>query len=149
MHRRSWKIALFGLIAAIVSIGAVGCRGHHGHRSPQKMYKFMTWGIEDALDDLDATETQRKAIHAVKDRLFERVQAVHGDRKEIRSTLLAEWNKETPDAEVMHRLVDAKADELRALAHEAVDEMVGVHGVLDAKQRAQIAKRIKEHHGEH
>ena len=149
MSRRSWKIAIVGLIAAIMSIGAVGCRGHHGRHSPEKMYKFMTWGLEDALDDLDADEAQRKAIHGVKDWLFERVQAVRADRKEIRSTVLAEWNKETPDAALIHRLVDAKADELRALAHEAVDEMVGVHGVLNEKQRADIAKRIEAHHGGH
>ena len=57
--------------------------------------------------------------------------------------------RDEPDAKKLHALVDERVDEMRALAHQAVDSAIELHGVLTPEQRAEIAKRVEERMAEH
>lgn len=145
------KTLATGLAVALVATGFVlltgfrgGCGGHgHGGHDPARMAAFVTNHLDDELDDLDATPEQRARIHAVKDRLLARGQALREGRSETHAEVLAQWRSETPDAAKLHAMVDERFEAMRLLAHEAVDGGVEVHGTLTPEQRAEVTKKIE------
>jgi Spy/CpxP family protein refolding chaperone len=147
---------LFGGAAVVLALvlGAValtgfrgGCGGHHGPgRDPAQVAAFVNGRVDDLLDDVDATPEQRTKIHAIADRMLAQAQAVHGEQDSTHETLLAQWKAETPDKAQLHALVDARADALRKLAHEAVDAGVEAHDVLTPAQREKVAKKVERWH---
>jgi len=147
-----WKKTLAGSAAFVVIAGgaavltgfAGGCHGHGGHgRDPAAMAAFVTNRVDDALDDVEATPEQRTQIHAVKDRLLESARAAHAGRAEDRAELLAAWRSTAPDAAALHARVDARVDEWRALAHQAVDGALEVHATLTPAQREELARKLE------
>ncbi len=136
-------VVVVGFVALTGFRGA--CGAHHG-RDPARMAAFVTNHVDDALDDLNATPDQRTRVHAIKDRLLADVQKAHAGHDDAHAALLAEWKAETPDAAKLHALVDARVDEMRALAHEAVDAGVEVHGILTPEQREKITKKAERWH---
>jgi Spy/CpxP family protein refolding chaperone len=149
------KIVAAAGAGAIVAVAVValtgfagGCGAHrHGHgRDPAALAAFVTDRVDDALDDVDATPEQRTRIHAVKERLLAAGQQAKGGHREVHEALRAEWGAEQPDAARLHALVDARAEELKAFAHQAVDGAVEVHGILTPEQRAELTKRIDRWH---
>lgn len=119
---------------------------HGGHRDPAEVAAFVTNRVEDALDDLDATPDQRARILTAKDRMLDAAKQVHGDRKATHDALLAEWQSEKPDAAKLHQLVDARVEEMRKVAHEAVDAGIEVHDTLTPEQRAKVTKKVERWH---
>ena len=146
---------LFGGIAVVLAVGVGvvaltgfrgGCGGHGHGRDPAQMAAFVTNRVDDALDDLDATPDQRTRIHAVKDRMLAAAKELHAGHAETHEALLAEWKAETPDKAKLHALVDARMDQLRAVAHQAVDAGVEVHDVLTPAQREKATRKIERWH---
>ncbi len=140
--------ALIALALGFVALTAFrgGC-GAHGHgRDPAQVAAFVTDRVEDALDDLDATPEQRTRILAVKDRLLAAGQKARAGHEEARAAVLAEWKAEQPDAARLHALVDARVEEMRSLAHQAVDAGMEVHGVLTPDQRQKVTRKIERWH---
>lgn len=136
--------AVVGLTATAGAAFAVWHRGGDSHRA-EKMKKFIDFRVNDVLDDLDADDQQRAQVNATKDRLVKQAEQVFHSRGELRTVLLAQWNAEKPDADAIHKLIDDRIDELRALAHQAADAGLEVHGTLNPKQRAQLAELINAH----
>lgn len=144
-------VALAGLLAVVGVVALAGfrggCGGHHrGGHDPERMAAFVTDRVDDALDDIDATPEQRAQIHAVKDRLVEAAVKAHQGRRATHDTILEEWRSASPDAAKLHALVDERVDEMRALAHEAVDAGIEVHGILTPEQREKISRKAERWH---
>jgi len=139
--RRNIVIGL-ALAVGVVALAGFGRGWHHRH-DPERMAEFVTERVDDALDDVDATPEQRERIHAVKDRMLARAKELHGDRAAGRAAILEAWKAEAPDASKLHALVDERADAMRALAHEAVNAGVEVHGILTPEQRAKLAEKAE------
>lgn len=133
-----------GLVTLTAFSGGGWC--HRGHRDPAQVAAMVTNHVEDALDDLHATPDQRTRILAVKDRMLAEAQQAHGDRKATHEALLDAWKSDAPDAAKLHALVDQRVEEMRKLAHEAVDAGIEVHGILTPDQRAQLTKKIERWH---
>lgn len=149
------KKILGGAAAALLVVGGAvaltgfrgGCGAHGGHpRDPAALAAFVTDRVEDVLDDLDATPEQRTRVHAVKERLLAAGEAARAGRKEAHDALAAEWKAATPDAARLHALVDAHAEEMKALAHQAVDAGVEVHGILTPEQREKVTRKVERWH---
>lgn len=143
------SLALVGVVALAGWAGG-GCGGHgrgHGHgRDPAQVAAFVTDRVDGLLDDVDATPEQRTRIHAVKEKVLAEAQALHSDRKEAHDAIVAEWKSASPDAAKLHALVDARAEEMKALAHQAVDAGVEVHGILTPEQREKLTRKIERWH---
>ena len=73
-------------------------------------------------------------------------QMLHADHQPTHDAIMNEWKSATPDAAKLHALVDARADEMRKLAHEAVDAGIEVHGILTPEQREKLTKKIERWH---
>lgn len=151
--RRFLGIAGAGLVAAAGIVALAGFRGGcggHGHgpggHDPEQIAAFVTNRVDDALDDLDATPDQRVRIHAVKDRMLAAAAKAHDGRRADHDVILAEWKADSPDRAKLHALVDERVEAMRALAHEAVDAGVEVHGILTPEQRAKLARKAERWH---
>lgn len=149
-----WKKALAGGAATVVILGgatvlagfAGGCHGHghgvHG-RDPAAMAAAVTSHVDDLLDDLDATPAQRTRIHEIKDKLLASARATHEGREADHAALLAAWRSPNPDRAALLARVDARIDQLRTLAHEAVDDALEVHATLTPDQREKVARKVE------
>lgn len=128
----------------VLLLGGFAARGGspcaRGGFSEERAEKFATFMVEDLLDEVDATDTQRTQILAVKDRMLGEALSLHQAKKATHDTLMEEWDAETPDSAKIHALIDQRIDDLRKTAHKAADAMVEVHGVLTPEQRDIVAE---------
>lgn len=108
--------------------------GHHAGR--------RRWMLHAALARLDATPAQERVIVGELDKLTERVHAAKSHLGDARGDLAAAIRgTELDDAALGAALgrLDATTGEARAAA---IDALRGIHGVLDDKQRTQLADFI-------
>ena len=148
MRSQISKIAVLAVCVVGVSSVLAGCRHRHRH-DPEKVKKMATWFVEDALDDLDATDEQRQAIHASKDRILAEGLALKAEGKKAQMEVYVEWQKAEPDVERVHALIDERIDAFRVVAHKAADEVLATHALLTPEQRAEVSERIREHMEDH
>ncbi len=137
-ERMPMVLALAAGFLVLTGFGRCG----HGPVDPARVDQMVTMHLDDALDDLKATDPQRAQVHALKDKLLQDGQKFAADQRQARQALVAQWDAAQPDGAQVHALVDARIDALRALAHEAADTAIQLHGILTPEQRAQISKKI-------
>jgi periplasmic protein CpxP/Spy len=146
--KRTLIIAALGCVA-IGLLAGFGFGRARGPMDPKKMEKFITWRINDVLDDINATPTQRAAVLAVKDRLLPEAGRLMMERKGTHEVFAQAWKSDKPDAKALHLLVDQRADEMRALAHKVLDGALEIHDALTPTQREQLAAQAEEMHQMH
>jgi Spy/CpxP family protein refolding chaperone len=133
-------------ILAVVLLSGFAWRGGHGGwgRDPERVKQFITWRLDDKLEDLDASEAQKKSIHAIKDRLFEDGKGLMQDQQTARAEAFTQLSSDAPDAAKLHALVDARIEAMRAFAHKATDAALEAHKVLTPEQRKALAIEYRE-----
>lgn len=133
--------------ALLVGIGSAFAHGAH-RRDPERMKKFIEFRVNETLDDLDATDTQRSQILAIVDGMVSKAQAEHqsGERRQLAEAIAKAVESDKPDTAAIDRLIDERAKRMTALAHEAVEAGRSVHAALTPDQRKELAERIREHH---
>jgi len=146
--KKTLSLTALALVAFVTLTGFRGC-GHPDHRDPAQLAAFVTEHLNDVLDDLDATPAQRTQLQAIKDRLLQSVQKLQGTRQATHDALLAEWKADKVDRAKVLALIDQRADELKALAHDAADAAIEAHDALTPEQRAKVAKKAERMHGHH
>ncbi len=119
---------------------------HGGHGDPAQMAAHVNARVDDLLDDVNATPDQRTQIHGIVDRMIAEAQQAHAGQKGTHDELFAQWKSDAPDAAKLHALVDQRVDELRKIAHDAVDAGVQVHGILTPDQRARLTTKMERWH---
>ena len=139
------SVALVALVA-VVGLAGFACAHHHHSHDPAQIQKMVNARVDDLLDDVDATPDQRTRIHAIADRLLASAKGAHAGHEQAHATLLAEWKADAPDRAKLHALVDARMDELRKLAHQAVDAGVEAHDVLTPAQRQKLTAKAERWH---
>jgi protein CpxP len=140
------KLLMIAALGAF-SLSAVACGGPHHHRemTPERAKKMASWKLDDALDDIDATDRQREAVEAAKDRLIDRAFELRKDEDGTRESLKTQLLSDKPDKEAVHKLVDETVERWRAFAHEAADEALELNPQFDRKQRQAVAEMWEEH----
>ena len=142
-------VVAVALVAAVVTLTAFRHAGFAGHgRDPARMAQFVKNRVADALDDVDATPQQRDQINGIVDQVLQKAQAAHQGQGDVHQAFLTAWKAESPDAAQLHQLVDQRIDAMRALAHQAVDAGVQVHGILTPAQRQKITTKLERHMGQ-
>lgn len=120
--------------------GPGGKGGMRGFMNPERMLKMLTWKVDDACDEIEATDAQRALAHDVKQRLFEQGKAIHEDQRGTRADLVDAWLLDSPDGEAMRALVDAKIERMRAFAYSAIDASLEIHAALTPEQRQKLTE---------
>ena len=122
--------------------GHEGYGGHGPWGSPWRRRGGRRWMLHAALARIDATPAQERAIVAEIDRLKERVRAVKSGMKDARGDLAAAIRGASLDDAALGGALgraDGAHAEIRAAA---LDALRAIHGVLDEKQRAQLADML-------
>ena len=120
--------------------GWYGPYGHgmHGHR--------RRWITRALFRRIDATPAQERAVVAELDRLEDRVHAAKAGMHDARGDLAAAVRGPALDDAALGAVlgrVDAAVGEIRSAV---IDALRGVHGLLDDRQRGQIADLL-DHRG--
>jgi protein CpxP len=140
------KIAIAAsAVLAVVLLS--GFRGGGWNRDPERIKQMITWRLNDKLDDLQATDSQRQAVNSVKDRLFEQGKLMAQEHQAVRMEVLTQLESDYPDAQKLHGIVDNRIDAVRAFAHQVVDAALEVHKVLTPEQRKELSTEYRERMG--
>jgi len=145
-------------VIPLVALGAAslfffgGCRHHEGgfHGScghdPQRLEEVAREHLDEALDELDATDDQRAQVTALADRLLPQIRELVGEHRRVHEELRTAWSQETLDPAPLHALVDSRSEAFTRFAHEVVDAAAELHEVLTPEQRARLAERWERNH---
>jgi len=134
-------------VALLAGLAVAACGGpRHGRFDLERVDKMVSWKLSDVMDELEATDAQREQLVAIKDRVMVRLAEERAAHQAMRPEFLLELAKDQPDPDKLHKLVDAKLEQLRPKLHEALDVALEAHAVLTPEQRAKIVQHVKEHH---
>ncbi|MFL5319526.1 MAG: Spy/CpxP family protein refolding chaperone [Myxococcaceae bacterium] len=137
-------------IVAAVLVGAVsvtmlaGWGRWGGPMDAQKISRIVGAHVDNALDEVDATDAQRVKIKALQDQLVQDGIKLRDGNKESRQALVAQWESPTVDRDAVHSIVDKRIDDVRAFAHKVADTFISVHDILTPTQRATLSAKAKE-----
>jgi len=112
--------------------------GHHRHGGRRR------WMMHAALSRIDATPAQERFIVGELDKVKERVQGAKHNLADARGDLAAAMRGPVLDDAALGAVlgrVDAATGEARTAL---MDGLRNIHGVLDDKQRAQVADMLDQ-----
>jgi hypothetical protein len=113
--------------------------GHHGHYGYSRRYRRARWLMHGLFARIDASPAQERAIINEVEKLQDRLRSAKSGVWEARGDVAAALRgSELDDAALGAALgrVDAATGEARSAV---IDALRGIHGLLDDRQRAQIA----------
>jgi len=113
-----------------------GFRGHHGFGGRGARGRWMLHAL---LSRIDASPAQERAIIHEVEKLQDRVRGAKGGVREARGDLAAALRGPVLDDAALGAVlgrVDAATGEARSAV---VDALRGIHGLLDDRQRAEVA----------
>lgn len=139
------KSVIAAVVVGLLSVTMLaGWRSYGGPMDPAKVSRIVGARVDNALDDVDATDTQRTQIKAISERLVKDGFELRKSKAETKKAVLAQWESSAPDKSKLYALVDARLADFKAFAYKVVDAGVEVHGILNAKQRGILTEKIKE-----
>ncbi len=118
--------------------------------APERMKKFVDFKVNSTLDDcLSATPAQRDQIVGIVDAFLDKVNADHqsGERREMMEAIAQAVESNASDTTAIDQMIDERAARRTALAHDAVATGKTINALLTPDQRAQLADKIRNHHG--
>lgn len=138
---------IISLVAAAVAIGVgYACNDHNfAKMTPERVQKLIDWKVNDILDDIDASDSQREQVHAIKLEAIKEFRNFHKDGMAEHKTMLEEIKSETPDRDRLIAKVDAHLEAKRELSYKMVDYGLELHKVLSPEQRVQLAQMMEDH----
>lgn len=133
-------------VTAVILLGgaSLGCASETEKTPEDRMVELVDQRVEQALDDIAASDQQRKRVHAIKDELVDEFKRVHAEHEGTRQVVEELWLQDEPDKKKAHELVDKRFDEMRATAHRVTDAAFELHDVLTPEQRRKLADQVKE-----
>jgi len=120
--------------------GGGGWHRHHRHGR-------RSWMMHAALDRIDASPAQERAIIAEVEKLQERLHGAKRSLKDARGDLSAAVRGPVLDDAALGAML-GRVDTSTAEARSAmIDTLRNIHGVLDDRQRAQVADLLDSNGG--
>ena len=134
------KQLLFASALVLVPIAAVAGSGLHHRHGDAKAH------VEEVLDEVDASDAQRKAIEPLVDRATARAHDVHVQAAELHDELLGILTAETIDYAALESVRAEAVALVDRASREMVDAMTGMAEVLTPEQRKEIAREAESWH---
>jgi len=136
-----------GLGVAAQVHGGHGGHGHHADDGAMAAPHMVEWLVDNALDDVGASDAQRAKVLAVKDRVMNEAKTLHAGHDATHEEFLRQWELDKMDSARLHALVGARLEEMKRVLHTAVDGVVEVHDTLTPEQRKTLIARVHAMHG--
>jgi hypothetical protein len=148
-------LAVLGFMAMRRARRCHGCHGHgghgpfgygwHGHRGRHgRRHARMRWMLHGLFVRIDASPAQERAIVAEIDKLQDRLRGIKAGVRDARGDLAAALRGPVLDDAALGAAlgrVDTATGEARSAV---VDALRAVHGVLDDRQRGQVADLVDQ-----
>jgi periplasmic protein CpxP/Spy len=146
-HGKRGRLLVVAGIAAGIAAIAVACShgGMHGRMSPQRMKTVVEWKVNDVLDDIDATDAQRRQVVAAANKVLADFAQLHAKAEASHQAILGELAESRPRAEVIDRVIDERTADFNAFLHRSVDTLLAAHAVLTPDQRRDLVAMAREH----
>src|SRR5262249_20591566 len=98
--------------------------------------------LDDALDDIDATDEQRVRIQAIGSKVVDEALVLYSDHDRVKTELKAEWDSKNPDSAKVHTIIDERLAAFGRVVHRVADAAIEIHGILTPEQRAEVSGRV-------
>lgn len=137
-----WGVAaLAGMVGiAVVASGSAGAFGRHGPGGRD----FAERRMERMLDEVGASEEQRRQVESAFEALYEAMEDGRGGR-DAREEIASALTGEIIDREALEEI---RAEHLRrfdAMSQQVVVALAQAAEALTSEQRAKIAEEMEEH----
>jgi Spy/CpxP family protein refolding chaperone len=133
------SIVIGTLIASLAVGGVALARGPGGGGGG-----FFGPRMARLLEDLNLTEQQKDLAIDIRVGLKKQAKAMRRAHIASMDEVAAELAKPKPDAAKLHRILDQRAEEMRKLGHQAVDQFLTLHATLSNEQRAQLVAKLQK-----
>ena len=131
---------LFASALVLVPIVAIAGSGlHHRHGDPKNH-------VEEMLDEVEASDAQRRAIAPLVDRTTARAHDIHAQAEELHDELLVLLTADTIDRAALESVRLEAVALVDQASREMVDAMTGMAEVLTPEQRKEIAREAESWH---
>lgn len=118
-----------------------GCGRHYTpEEKAARIERHSETMVEDVMDDLDATEDQRRAAQVIRVRLVAEALPMLEGQEKAKQLFKQQWASDRPDPDLLRRVVDERVDAFRRVLHLAVDGAVELHEILTPAQRQELAE---------
>lgn len=139
-----------GIAGAIVlAAGAAIAQGGMGHGMGHFGGKFAEHKFERMMDEIDATDAQQDKIWQIVDKTRSDLRPVGREFRDSREKVAELLAAPTIDKAAVEALRVERIAAIDAASKKAVDALVEAAEVLTPEQRAELAKEIKDRHGDH
>jgi Spy/CpxP family protein refolding chaperone len=129
---------------ALLGIGFAACANEVQKSPEERIVGMVDQRVEEALDDIEATDVQRTRVHELKEELIEQFKEKRTEHEGTHAVVEELWLADEADPKKAHALVDERIDEMRATAHRVTDAALELHELLTPEQRRVLAERAKE-----
>src|SRR5262245_22671681 len=124
--------------------------GFHGHGHDSAMvHRFVDFALNEKLDEINATDAQRKKVGEIKERLMKDGHALHEDKAAFHAELLKLLDQDDVDPIALKTMVRQRTEAFTRFVDEATDAVVELHSVFTPEQRKQLLADLREHAERH
>jgi Spy/CpxP family protein refolding chaperone len=129
-------------LGALSFVALSGFHGGCGRSTPERrvvwMERAMHEGLDDALDEIDATEPQRARAHELAKGVAGEAKSLVLGHQAAKEELWTQWSSSKPDSARVHGVIDERLDVLAKVLHRAADAAIELHGMLTPEQRKEV-----------
>lgn len=138
------RLLVLSALVGSMALGGVamarpgGPGGHRGMREGGPAMRLLR-----AMEDLDLSEQQEVQLVRIKRELRK-------ENKDLRTAMRAdgqatftELQKETPNAQRLHEMLDRHTAARTAAMHKALDKVLAFHATLTPAQRTQLQEKLQ------
>ncbi len=143
--KRSWKIgiALAGALVLALAVGGAALASGHLHEGFIK--RRVTRHIDAALDAVNATTSQRDAVHAARDHVFATIEDNRRAERGDLDAALSLWQSDRLDPAAVATLRAHHQAAAKKTGDAVVQALSDAHDALTAPQRQKLADFLRGH----
>jgi len=131
--------------ALLAVLSCAGCTAECRELEPASAVRQqLRKQVDDRLDDVGVSESQRARIQALFERAFPARMQFRKETVPVLHQLVSELRRDAPDRQVQAALIAQLADSGERYGQVVVDIMLDAHPVLTAAQRKKLAVKAAE-----
>jgi protein CpxP len=133
------------LLTTLAVAGLTGCGPRIDPSDPEDRARISRRAadhLEDALDEVDATDAQRQALVGLEGPVLAEAFRFFEGQPAAKATLWGQWGSAQADPAKVHAVVDERVESLRKVMHAAADAALRAHATLTPEQRAELAQEL-------
>jgi len=122
----------------------MGCpSGPHG----EDIADFIIWKMDRHVKELNLNDAQKKEYEKSKEEIRAGIADAIQKRREFRSIVHEEMDKESPDMNALADLIKERAQHIPDMVSKPIDLFVNFYNLLDENQKAKMVEMFRQRMG--